>query len=149
MSQEHPCQRDVLKLTHVLEGVVDGQVVLANPIAGFSQPILPQPAPCLQRRDRTNLGDGTSDIEPFGLVEQGGRPVQVTVNLPESSAGTGKPVGRLAQRSMLAQLLASSQMVRRGFNVVLLAEEVAEPRCKSATPGNIGLWSKPSCSDRS
>ena len=121
-----------------------------DPIPRFRQPSLRNPPPRLQRGDGANLRDDTSDVEPFGLVEQVERAVQITVNLPESSAGTGQPIGRLAQRSMLGQLLALSQVVRRGLNVVLLAEQVAQPQVQVRDSGQRRIV-RPgaSCSDRS
>jgi hypothetical protein len=80
----------------------------------------------LQRRDRTNFRDHTSDEATFGCFKQGQGAVQITVHLPQSSPCAGQTLGRLPQRSMLGQFLGSLQAVRCGRNVVLLAREVAE-----------------------
>ena len=95
-------------------------------------PSLRNPPPRLQRGygARNNRGNTSwcRVVRPRRGETQVQRPAQITVFPMESSAGTGQPIGRLAQRSMLAQFLALSQVVRRGLNVVLLAQEVAQPK---------------------
>ena len=106
-----------------------------DPIPRFGHPSLRNPPPRLQRGYGASLRDDTSGIESFGLVEQVERPVKITVNLPESSLGTGEPDGVWRSGACLLRLLALSHVVRRGLTVVLLAEEVTQPKVQVRESG--------------
>src|SRR5690348_3969865 len=66
--QEQPGQGDVLELAQVTEAVINGQAVLTRPAEGFTESALPDPDPCLQRRDRPQVREEVAHITALRLV---------------------------------------------------------------------------------
>ena len=123
--QEHPGQGDVLELAQVAEVVLGGQALLTRPVEGFTQPTLRDPHPCLQRRDRTHIWEKVTHIQALCLVEQVERAVQIALGLPYASHRDAPAIPVLREPGVLAQLLASQQVLRGGMQIVMLTVELA------------------------
>ena len=136
--QEHPGQGDVLELAQVAEVVLGGQALLPRPAEGFAQSPLRDPQPCLQRRDRPHIGEEVTHIQALGLLQQIERAVQIALGLPYARHRHAPAIPVLREPGVLAQLLASQQVLRGGLQIVILAVELAHAHvhvCRSPQRG--------------
>ena len=115
----------MLELAQVAEVVLGGQALLTRPAEGFTQPALRDPHPCLQRRDRTHIGEEVAHIQALCLVEQVERAVQIALGLPDARHRDAPAIRVLREPGVLAQLLAAQQVLRGGIQIVPLAVELA------------------------
>ena len=122
--QKYSGQGDVLELAQVAEVILSGQSLLTRPAEGFIQPPLRDPHPCLQRRDRTHIGGKVTHIQALCLVEQVERAVQIALGLPYASHRNAPAIPVLREPGVLAQFLASQQVLRGGMQIVMLTVEL-------------------------
>ena len=100
--------------------------MLTPPPQGFGQPALLEPNPRLKSRDGTHIGQGASNSHALRLIKQSERGIQVSLRLLQACLGNAQAMRPIRQSDLLAQLLASQQVLRGDFQVAMFNVKLTE-----------------------
>ena len=144
LGEQQPHERELVVL--VRERGVDDllHLVVAGPLPRVGQPPLRDPDPCPLRRDRSQVGEETGQVERLRLAQQLDRPFEVTLGTAQARHGHIPAVPVLEQRRRLPQLLRRPQVLPCGSQLPLLDEDVGQPDVQ-VTQGGEGGAVVPAC----
>ena len=134
LGQQESHERHLLVLAGVADVVAGRQPLFRCPPSRRGKVAGTHPHPRTARAHRPHVRCEVTDVEAFGLLEQGVGATPVAVRCPQVRHGDPPPVRLLGQAGALPELGCPAQVVRRGGRVTALPGDAAQRHPMSAVP---------------